>query len=67
MVGEVGGIAQKEATPAEQVERAVEAFNDVLIRVAQRGAAVKISVRSFPSVGRIARCPQVKAEVQEAK
>ncbi len=57
---------ERAVTPKEQLDRATTAFNQVLINLAQQGQAVKISVRSFPSVGNIAKCPQIKAEIQSA-
>lgn len=65
--GEVqGDRAEREATVEEILTRATETFNDTMIRLSQRGVVVKLSIRTVAGAGRIAKCRQVIAAVDEA-
>lgn len=53
-----------EITKKPEVAAAAHALNEAIARAAMSGHTIKLSVRTFPGVGAVARCPQVKVEIE---
>lgn len=46
-------------------KNAADALNDALTRCAMAGIELKLSIRTHPGMGKIAKCPQVKVAAAE--